>query len=609
VTRPRRRTLRGYAAALAACAALGLASPARAEIRVTIEGVDGAIRTNVLAYLSLQRYATLDDLQPDLVNRLVQRVEVEVTDALRPFGYYAPSVVTELTGDPKRWLVRIAIAPGEPVMLKDVDIEILGPGRDEPFLREVLAEERLQPGQQLNHGTYENLKGELQRRAASNGFLDARFTRSELLVDPEARTAVARLRLETGPRYRFGAIEIDQDVLDPRFMQRFLRFEEGEWFSSAALLRTQFALDDTTYFGLVEVLPGDRDPATLTVPIRIVASANRRNRYTIGVGYETDFGPRLRLGWENRRVNRRGHRFRAEANIAPNNFAGSMSYVIPIGDPALEKLEGSLRLADEELADVTTRSLTFRPSVTQVLGRWQRVLFVDFLRSETVKGSVTTDDTLIVPGISFAPVPRAFVGQFADSGQGFFGQLVGSSQSLGSRSNFLQLRLRNDWRWTIAPKWHVLARGDLGASVVDNFDDLPTQYRFFAGGDRSVRGFAFNSLSPTECVPGPARIFVDPATCSVPGGEPGSGGEILRTGGRHMFVASVELERDLPRNFAVAVFADAGNAFNRFGDPLEYSVGAGVRYKLPFVSFGLDVGQPLSTSGRPRLHLNITPVF
>ncbi len=74
-------------------------------------------------------------------------------------------------------------------------------------------------------------------------------------------------------------------------------------------------------------------------------------------------------------------------------------------------------------------------------------------------------------------------------------------------------------------------------------------------------------------------------------------------------VGSIELERDLPRNLAVAVFTDAGNAFNRFGAPLEYSAGVGIRYKLPFVSFGLDVAQPLSQSGSPRLHLNIAPVF
>ncbi len=85
--------------------------------------------------------------------------------------------------------------------------------------------------------------------------------------------------------------------------------------------------------------------------------------------------------------------------------------------------------------------------------------------------------------------------------------------------------------------------------------------------------------------------------------------KLLRTGGKHLAVASVELERDLPRGFAVAVFADGGNAFNRFGDPLQFAAGVGVRYKLPFVSVGLDIAQPLSRNGSPRLHLNISPVY
>jgi translocation and assembly module TamA len=105
-----------------------------------------------------------------------------------------------------------------------------------------------------------------------------------------------------------------------------------------------------------------------------------------------------------------------------------------------------------------------------------------------------------------------------------------------------------------------------------------------------VRGFAYNSLSPEENV-----IMRDGTT------------QLQKTGGRNLMVGSVELARDLPRNFAVATFFDAGNAFNRFGDPLEYSAGVGLRYRLPVVSIGLDIAQPLSRNGSPRLHLNISP--
>jgi translocation and assembly module TamA len=69
----------------------------------------------------------------------------------------------------------------------------------------------------------------------------------------------------------------------------------------------------------------------------------------------------------------------------------------------------------------------------------------------------------------------------------------------------------------------------------------------------------------------------------------------------------VEIVRDLPLNLAVATFFDAGNAFDSWGDGLEYAAGVGVRYRLPVVSIGLDVAKPLSTGGNYRLHLNITP--
>jgi translocation and assembly module TamA len=81
-------------------------------------------------------------------------------------------------------------------------------------------------------------------------------------------------------------------------------------------------------------------------------------------------------------------------------------------------------------------------------------------------------------------------------------------------------------------------------------------------------------------------------------------------GGEHKVVASMEIERDLPRNFRVAVFYDTGNAFNDWSTPLEYSVGVGVRWKLPMLLIGLDVAQALSESDtKPRLHLNITQVL
>ena len=121
--------------------------------------------------------------------------------------------------------------------------------------------------------------------------------------------------------------------------------------------------------------------------------------------------------------------------------------------------------------------------------------------------------------------------------------------------------------------------------------NCPASQRFFAGGDRSVRGFGLNELSP----PGPPDE----------NGNPTEG-----VGGENKLIGSIEIERDLPRDFRIAAFYDTGNAFNDWNDPLEYSIGVGIRWKLPMLMIGLDVAQALSEPGKnPRLHLNITQVL
>jgi outer membrane protein assembly factor BamA len=119
-----------------------------------------------------------------------------------------------------------------------------------------------------------------------------------------------------------------------------------------------------------------------------------------------------------------------------------------------------------------------------------------------------------------------------------------------------------------------------------------------------VRGFGVNDLSPVE----QARDANDVLLVDEDGNP-----VYEKVGGKHLFAGSVELVRDLPRNFAAAVFADVGNAFDNFGDPLMYSVGVGVRFRLPVVSVGIDVAQALTTPAGstdrpgPRLHLNFSP--
>ncbi len=560
------------------------------KLEVEFVGVEGSLLENVQAFSSLQRLSRSEELDAEMVGRLTQRAAGEARTALRPFGYYAPRVETDLKQVAGRWHARVTIDPGRPVMLVEQQVELTGSGRDERFLKQVLAQSPLRSGERLSHLAYDQLKGELLRTALGNGYLDAAFTRGDLLVDPATHTARAYVTLDTGERYRFGPTTIEQNVLREGLIKRYLRYREGDWYDAGALLRTQFALDDSQYFSVVEVLPEERDRENWIAPIRITAEPNRRQLYTIAAGYATDTRVRGTLGWENRRVNKRGHRVRAQIRGSSIEESIGLTYVIPWKDPALEKLAFELRGFNEQRADVETTGTSLKVGLTEVLGNWQRVLSVtaESTRDEvtTVSGGSTlvdrTQSKLLVPGISYALLPPGFLGINAIP-RGFQVELLGSTEALGSDTTFGRIVMRDELRYRLAGRWHVQLRGEIGASSVGDFQELPAQYRFFAGGDRSVRGYGYEELSPVDA-------------------------QGNRIGGRHLVTASVELQRSLPRNFVAAVFVDGGNAVNNFGDRLEYSAGIGLRYRLPFLSIGLDVAQSISEPDRsPRFHLNFTP--
>ncbi|HKU16622.1 MAG TPA: BamA/TamA family outer membrane protein [Steroidobacteraceae bacterium] len=587
---PASRTTR--CAALLICALLPLS--ARADIEIVIPDVTEPVRNNIHAFLSLTRYAERDDVTQETISRLQRRIVSETRAALEPLGYYEPEVTYETAQVDKGWRVTIHVKPGRPVRLSEVSVAAIGPGAQERAILEVIEAQELKPGLRLNHGTYERVKGALLRAAKNDGYLDAHLTRNDLVIDRTERRATATIEMDTGKRYSYGEIKTAQDVIDDSSMRRLLRMQQGDPYTLDSLLRTQYVLDDSQYFSSVNIETGTVDRETLTVPVTVTAEPNRRHRFATSLGYGTDTEARGKFTWDNRRVNRAGHRFKMELLGSSVIKELSARYVIPVMDVALEKLEFTGKLVDEEIGDTESERAEVGAGLTQVQGRWQRVLFVRVSNETTIEPDRTRNTAhYIFPGISYSTLPSYIVGGKVRPYRLYF-ELRGSPTTLGSDASFLQFRFQGERIFDFAPRWHLDLRAELGTThlesnrpTADQILDLPASQRFFAGGDRSVRGFALNELAPRDEVTGDT------------------------IGGKHMATGTIEVTRDLPRNFGIAAFYDIGNAFNDFKEPgLEYSAGLGVRYNIAVASFGLDVAQPLSESGRnPRLHLYISTQF
>ena len=567
-------------------AAALLPLPALAKIEITIPEVSEAIQTNVRAFLSLTRYADRADVTDEVMSRLQRRIVSETRQALEPLGYYEPEVAYDVEKEGELWRVTIRIAPGRPVRLSEVNVNVTGPGADDRPIRELIEAEEIKPGLRLNHGTYERVKGNLVRVAKNEGYLDAKLTKHELVIDRFERRANVALEADTGERYRFGEISIAQDVITDEAMRRLLRMKPGDPYTLDTLLRTQYVLDDTQYFSIVDIESGEPDRDTLTVPITVSAEPSRKHRYAAAAGYGTDTKVRGKFTWDNRRVNEDGHKFKLELLGSSIVTDLTARYVIPVMDIALEKLEFTATLRDEELGDTESERAEVGAGLTQVLGRWQRVLQVRLSNETTTEADGTSDENFyVLPSVTYSTLPSYIVGGRRRP-YFFSAELRGSPETLGSDASFIQLRLKGERVFDLSELWHLHLRGETGVSRIAATSDIPASQRFFAGGEGSVRGFALNELSPQD----------------------DQGRSI---GGRNLATGTLEIVRDLPKNFGVAAFYDIGNAFDDFSDPqLEYAAGLGVRYSIAVASFGVDIAQALSESGRsPRFHLYIATQF
>ena len=254
----------------------------------------------------------IDDLPCDSprwwVERRFKQAPAEIRSAMETLGYYASQLEATLDWQDDCWLATFTVEPGVPVEVGAVSIEVDQPLAGEPPLQALLADGRLESGQDFTHKGYESFKDALLDVARDLGYFDADFTRHRVVVDPAANTADVDLMLASGPRYRIGEVLIDQALLEPELFARYLRIEPGAYYDADDLNATYRNLLESDFFSRVVITPLEELREAGEVPIRVVATPSSRRTLQLGGGYATDTGPRVRGDLRYRRLNDRGHR-------------------------------------------------------------------------------------------------------------------------------------------------------------------------------------------------------------------------------------------------------------------------------------------------------------
>lgn len=573
--------LRRVLSTVALLLSAGMTTPAvAAAAEVVIEGLEGELLANVRARLGIRNASRSGDQPRYMLERLHERAPEDIRGALQPFGYYNPRIEAELKSlNGKRLRATYRVEAGPRTHITELRIGIEGAGHDDRRLRREMAKLDMHEGQALRHERYGAAKERLSRAAFALGYFDVAYESAEIRVQPSTNSASVALVLDTGPLYRIGHIRIEQDTLDDDVLRRYLPIREGGAFTPDKLLDTQFALMDLGYFSRVDVEPMRDEAEGDRMPIRIAPDYLPSQRYSAGIGFGTDTGARLSLKTELRRINRRGHWIDSDIRLAERSSNAGTSYNIPLGDVPGDRLSFTGAYSDEEFEDGNSERYELGISLSRQPGSWRRRTYLEYSTERFDVGALRRTTDLLVPGVSFER-SEADDAIYPRNGWRVFVDVHGAAEQALSSTSFTQARIATNGILPLWEKARLLGRFEYGASFVDSFERLPLTERFYAGGDQSVRGYAYQSL-----------------------GERDADGNVI--GGRYLATMSAEAEYLFLGNTGAAVFIDAGGAANKSFPELSRGLGLGLRYRSPIGSLRLDLAHPLDGTRSVRLHIGI----
>ncbi len=558
---------------------IGSAAMAQSLLDVQIKPANSALKANVEGYVG-----GVGDRDEAALQRFQRGAEAQARKAAEALGYYQAQIDSEVKSARSPRLI-ISITPGEPVHLRTVTVRIDGPAAQLKAFR-LPKSARLKPGAQLNHGSYEDAKRLIQNQASRYGFFSGRFGSQRLAIDPQAGVADIELIYDSGPRYVLGPVKFAGDApFDEELLQRMVPFEANSAYDSELIAELYQNLQGSGYFESVRVDAAPAQALNQQIPVQVQLRTRKPRTMGLGLGFSTDVGPRGKANWTRHWANPQGHSYGTEMELsAPRQNVG-LWYDIPLDPPLTDKLRFAGGYQYEELAntDSLSRLLTVGPEWHSKLDSgWQQVLSLKFQREEFRLGDDSGLSSLLMPGVSYAYLHSD---NQIDPHNGYRLQLDASAAKEGllADANLLYGTAMLKGLTTVWQNHRLLGRLQLGGTATDDYGSIPPSLRFFAGGDQSVRGYDYQTLSPEN-----------------------SEGD--RIGGRYLFAGSLEYQYSLAERWRVAAFVDQGNAFSSLEIPtLKTGVGLGIRWISPVGPLRLDLAHALDDDGGIRLHFSMGP--
>jgi translocation and assembly module TamA len=556
--------------------------------------------------LDLLRWQGNPRLDLEQLQRLVKATPEQAKVLIATEGYYSPTVSAGLDTGGATPVARIIVEPGEPVLVGDVELVFKGfapVGGAKPFDPASLRNRWSMPvGTRFRQADWEGAKRNLLRQVMQARYPRAQLVESSATVDPDVKRALLRVVLDSGPEARFGALKIEGlKRYSPSIVNNLNTIRPGEEYSEAAMQALQARLQDSGYFSGVEVSADmgdslDQDIGALTdeqkavpkppvenpviLPLMVRVTENKQRNVAVGVGVSSNTGYRTQLTYDD--LNVRGLRMKSHIIAETKRQEARADFYFPTTPKGYNDSFGAGFERNDLQGEVLTTSTV---AVRRAWGtpRFERSLTLEYLSEQRTVNQLPDRHSKSVP-LTWSFTKRALDNLLQPTtGYVLNATLGGALLPVLTDERFVRATTRFITYRPLGAASTLVLRADAGALASSQKAGVPETFLFRAGGDQSVRGYAYQQLGVRE---GDAIV-----------------------GGRYLLTGSAEYQYWFKPPWGVAFFVDAGNAADTVRElkpKLGYGVGA--RWRSPVGPINVDIAYGQAVH-KARLHFSLGFTF
>lgn len=520
--------------------------------------------------------------------RLLRVSEATARELLATEGYFTPQIEVHVEDGGDAGVIRYRVKPGPRTRIASVAIRYRG-----ALAASDAAAERLRAriahdwpakvGEPFRQSDWTRAKTDVLLPLFAASFATARIVESRAEIDPATHSAALTVVIDSGPRFYYGPLVITGATRYPRDIAANLApFSAGKPYRQQDLLDYQRALEASGYYAQAQVRIDPDPELAAAVPVHVELVEKPAKRVGVGVGVSTDTGARVQLEGLDQNVLGRGLRVRLATRLETRQQQASGELDWPRGERGFSDSLG-LRLKRTDIAGQVTESTLLAAKRARTRGTVDTTASVQFqTETQTLGGVVTQHNQALSANYAWGKRTDAQAA-FPVAGYATSLQAGGALAALFSDRSFVRLYGRHTQYVRLGDRARLVLRGEAGGVVADGRDGIPTDFLFRAGGDNSVRGYAYQSL----------------------GRRVGDAVEAVR----FLATASVEADYFFTPAWGAALFVDAGDAADRIADlapKLGYGVGA--RWRSPVGPLNLDVAYGEATR-QVRVHFSLGVSF